>query len=134
VFKTVECLKHCRSIKDVCHGGPRVWYGFILSPDFVELTRFMFCRIISDHFLLVSGIVAMELLTVLLYLWSLKFLFVSYAVAAKRSGILLSVISGSVFFGERIRDKLAYILLMMGGMLLIVLAPDMKYNLHLRHP
>lgn len=94
----------------------------------------MQCRIISEHFLLVAAIVASELLTVLLYLWALKFLFVSYVVAAKRFGILLSVISGSVFFGEHIRDKIAYILLMMGGMLLIVLAPDMKYNLHLRHP
>lgn len=74
------------------------------------------------------------MLTVLLYLWSLKFLFVSYAVAAKRCGILLSVLSGWLFFGEHIRDKLAYILLMMAGMLLIVLAPDMGYNLHLRRP
>ena len=70
----------------------------------------------------------------LLYLWSLKLLFVSYAVAAKRSGILLSVLSGWLFFGEHIRDKIVYILLMVAGMMLIVLAPDMRYNLHLRNP
>lgn len=87
----------------------------------------------SDHFLLIAALTASELLTVLLYLWSLKLLFVSYAVAAKRSGILLSVVSGWLFFGERIRDKIGYILLMVSGMLLIVLAPDMGYNLHLRN-
>jgi drug/metabolite transporter (DMT)-like permease len=92
------------------------------------------CRIIRDHFVLVVGIVAAELLTVLLYLWALKFLFVSYVVAAKRSGILLSVVSGWLFFGERIRDKIGYIFVMIAGMLLIVLAPDMRYNLHLRNP
>ena len=83
---------------------------------------------------IVMAMVAAELLTVLLYLWSLKLLFVSYAVAAKRSGILLSVISGWLFFGERIRDKIVYILLMVAGMMMIVLAPDMRYNLHLRQP
>lgn len=81
-----------------------------------------------------AGIVGLELLTVILYLSSLKFLFVSYAVAAKRSGILLSVLSGWLFFGENIRDKIVLCLLMVGGMLLVVLAPDMSYNTHLRKP
>jgi drug/metabolite transporter (DMT)-like permease len=80
------------------------------------------------------GLAVTELLTVLLYLWSLKFLFVSYAVAAKRTGILLSVVSGWLFFGEQIRDKIVHILIMVAGMLLIVLAPDLRYNMHLRHP
>jgi drug/metabolite transporter (DMT)-like permease len=92
------------------------------------------CRIVSEEFSLIAALVVSELMTVLLYLWSLKFLFVSYAVAAKRSGILLTVVSGWLFFGEHIRDKIAHILLMIAGMMLIVLAPDMHYNLHLRHP
>lgn len=91
-------------------------------------------RLLHEHLPLVSGLAATELLTVLLYLFALKFLFVSYAVAAKRSGILLSVLAGWLFFGERIRDKLPYVCLMLAGMLLIVLAPDLRYNAHLRHP
>lgn len=87
-----------------------------------------------EEWSLLGGLCCAELLTVLLYLWSLKYLFVSYAVAAKRSGILLSCMCGWLFFGETIRDKLAYICIMMLGMLLIVLAPEHGYNKHLRHP
>lgn len=89
---------------------------------------------LTDEFPLIAGLVGCELMTVLLYLWSLKLLFVSYAVAAKRTGILLSVISGWLFFGEQIKDKILYVLLMMMGMMLIVLAPDIGYNKHLSHP
>jgi uncharacterized membrane protein len=92
------------------------------------------CRLLCDEFTLLSGLVGSELLTVLLYLWSLKFLFVSYAVAAKRTGILLSVLSGWMFFGEHIKDKILYILLMLAGMMMIVLAPDIRYNRHLSRP
>ena len=94
----------------------------------------VFCRLIYEDFWLLMGLCVSELLTVLLYLWSLKYLFVSYAVAAKRSGILLSCICGWLFFGETIRDKMPYIGIMMGGMLMIVLAPEHSYNKHLRHP
>eukprot|EP01025_Chloroclados_australasicus_P022967 TRINITY_DN23491_c3_g1_i1.p1 TRINITY_DN23491_c3_g1~~TRINITY_DN23491_c3_g1_i1.p1 ORF type:complete len:201 (+),score=16.54 TRINITY_DN23491_c3_g1_i1:43-603(+) len=90
-------------------------------------------RLLSAHCGLMLGLVGTELLTVLLYLWSLRYLFVSYAVAAKRTGILLSVLIGWIFFGEQIREKLPYIMLMLGGMLMIVLAPDMRYNAHLMH-
>eukprot|EP00892_Ulva_mutabilis_P003020 jgi/Ulvmu1/12719/UM095_0023.1 len=91
-------------------------------------------RLLYTQFPLMAGLVGLELLTVILYLSSLKFLFVSYAVAAKRSGILLSVLSGWLLFGENIRDKIVYVMLMMAGMLMIVLAPDMSYNTHLRNP
>jgi len=86
------------------------------------------------QFPLMAGLIGLELLTVILYLSSLKYLFVSYAVAAKRSGILLSVLSGWLLFGETIRDKIVYVMLMMAGMMMIVLAPDMSYNTHLRNP
>lgn len=80
-----------------------------------------------------ASLIGLELLTVILYLSSLQFLFVSYAVAAKRSGILLSVLSGWILFGENIRDKIVYVMLMMAGMMLIVFAPDMAYNTHVRN-
>jgi multidrug transporter EmrE-like cation transporter len=47
---------------------------------------------------------------------------VSYAIAAKRSGILLSVLSGAVFFKESIRDRLPYVMVMLLGMTLILLS------------
>eukprot|EP01025_Chloroclados_australasicus_P033283 TRINITY_DN33897_c0_g2_i1.p2 TRINITY_DN33897_c0_g2~~TRINITY_DN33897_c0_g2_i1.p2 ORF type:complete len:152 (+),score=4.57 TRINITY_DN33897_c0_g2_i1:3-458(+) len=65
-----------------------------------------------------------ELSTVYFYLQSMNFLLVSYAVAVKRSGILLSVIFGSVFFKENILKRLPYIVIMVSGMMLIVFAPD----------
>lgn len=85
------------------------------------------------QFPLMASLIGLELLTVILYLSSLQFLFVSYAVAAKRSGILLSVLSGWILFGENIRDKIVYVMLMMAGMMLIVFAPDMAYNTHVRN-
>jgi drug/metabolite transporter (DMT)-like permease len=100
----------------------------------LSLFDFRLCRLLTDEFPLIIGLTAAELMTVLLYLWSLKLLFVSYAVAAKRTGILLSVLSGWLFFGEQIKDKILYVLLMMVGMMLIVLAPDIGYNKHLSHP
>ena len=55
-------------------------------------------------------------------LTALDHLFVSYAIAAKRSGILLSVLGGAVFFKESIWDRLPYVLLMLLGMMLILLS------------
>ncbi len=48
----------------------------------------------------------------------------SYAVAVKRCGILFSVLSGRVFFGEPIGTRLPYILLMLMGGLMILLDPS----------
>eukprot|EP00854_Cymbomonas_tetramitiformis_P001436 gene1436-2057_t len=47
---------------------------------------------------------------------SLEYVLVSYAIAAKRSGIMLSVICGAVFFNETIMHRLPYIVLMLLGM------------------
>lgn len=101
---------------------------------YISVKDFPSIRLVYEQFWLLIGLAACELLTVLLYLWSLEYLFVSYAVAAKRSGILLSVLSGWLFFGEHIRDKIMYIGLMLVGMMMIVLAPEVKYNAHLRRP
>jgi hypothetical protein len=45
-------------------------------------------------------------------------------VAVKRCGILFSVLSGRVFFGEPIGTRLPYILLMLMGGLMILLDPS----------
>lgn len=71
-------------------------------------------------FLLVLAV--LEMYTVAAYLKALDHLFVSYAIAAKRSGILLSVLSGAVFFKESIYERLPYIMVMLFGMTLILLS------------
>ena len=65
-----------------------------------------------------------ELYTMFAYLYSLEYLFTSYAVAAKRSGILLSVLGGAIFFNEPIRDRLPYIFVIIIGMMCIILADE----------
>ena len=71
-------------------------------------------------FLLILAV--LEMYTVAAYLKALDHLFVSYAIAAKRSGILLSVLSGAVFFKESIVERLPYIMIMLFGMTLILLS------------
>ena len=56
------------------------------------------------------------------YVEALDHLFVSYAIAAKRSGILLSVLGGAVFFKESIYERLPYVMVMLFGMTLILLS------------
>jgi multidrug transporter EmrE-like cation transporter len=49
---------------------------------------------------------------------------VSYAVAAKRSGIVVSVLVGALVFNEDILNRLPYVLLMFCGMLLIIFSEE----------
>jgi drug/metabolite transporter (DMT)-like permease len=63
-----------------------------------------------------------EMYTMAAYLMALDHLFVSYAIAAKRSGILLSVLGGAVFFKESIRDRLPYVCVILVGMVLVLLS------------
>ena len=65
-----------------------------------------------------------ELYTVVAYLHSLEHLFTSYAVAAKRSGILLSVLGGAIMFKEPIGDRLPYVFVIIIGMMCIILADE----------
>ena len=58
------------------------------------------------------------------YLHSLEHLFTSYAVAAKRSGILLSVLGGAIMFKEPIGDRLPYVFVIIIGMMCIILADE----------
>ena len=58
-------------------------------------------------FSILFGMGLCELYTMFAYLYSLEYLFTSYAVAAKRSGILLSVLGGAIFFSEPIRGSFA---------------------------
>ncbi|KAL4195278.1 hypothetical protein AMTRI_Chr05g72540 [Amborella trichopoda] len=63
-----------------------------------------------------------EVAAFICFLKSLESLLVSYAVAAKRSNVILSVIVGKVVFKEKIWRKLPYIVMMVSGMALIILA------------
>jgi hypothetical protein len=63
-----------------------------------------------------------ECVAIICYLKSLETLLVSYAIAAKRSNVLLSVLVGHLIFKERIWKRLPYVVLMVGGMVLILFA------------
>ena len=56
------------------------------------------------------------------FLMAINHIFTSYAVAAKRTSILASVVGGAVFFKEPIARRLPYIFIMFVGMALILLA------------
>lgn len=68
-----------------------------------------------------------------LYLLAIQQLLVSYVVAIKRVNVLLSTLAGCAFFGERVRQRIPYILVMLGGMLLIVLQPGHEVLHHSHH-
>ena len=73
---------------------------------------------------IIFGMGLCELYTVVAYLHSLEHLFTSYAVAAKRSGILLSVLGGAIMFKEPIGDRLPYVFVIIIGMMCIILADE----------
>ena len=54
---------------------------------------------------------------------AIKYMLVAYVIAIKRCNVLLSVLIGGLVFREPIMQRLPYVLLMLGGMLLIVLDP-----------
>ena len=56
------------------------------------------------------------------FLNAINYIFTSYAVAAKRTSILASVVGGAVFFKEPIARRLPYIFIMFIGMALVLLA------------
>lgn len=64
-----------------------------------------------------------ELTAIMCYLKSLDHLLLAYAVAVKRSGLLLSVLVGAIAFGEPIWKRLPPVMVMMVGMMMIILAP-----------
>lgn len=63
-----------------------------------------------------------EVLAFVCYLKSLETLLVAYSIAAKRSNVLITVFIGRLVFKEKIWRRLPFILLMVGGMVLIVFA------------
>lgn len=63
-----------------------------------------------------------EIIAFVCYLKSLETLLVAYSIAAKRSNVLITVFIARLIFKERISRRLPFILLMVGGMTLIVLA------------
>lgn len=75
-------------------------------------------------FLILFGMGICELYTIFAYLKSLEHLFTSYAVAAKRSGILLSVLGGAIMFKEPIGDRLPYVLVIIIGMIFIIFSDE----------
>ena len=81
-------------------------------------------RAFTENVLLLFGLASLELYTMAAYLMALDHLYVSYAIAAKRSGILLSVVAGALFFDEKIAKRLPYVLVILVGMTLVLLAGD----------
>ncbi|GLJ45203.1 hypothetical protein SUGI_0951480 [Cryptomeria japonica] len=102
------------AVQRVIMAIPVVFYLILVSPrSFKHLFRWF------PAFLIVSFF---EVVAFICYLKSLESLLVSYAIAAKRSNVLLSVIVGRVVFKEKIWKKLPFVILMVVGMILIVLA------------
>lgn len=71
---------------------------------------------------LLFALAMLEMFTMSAYLKALDHLYVSYAIAAKRSGILLSVLGGAVLFKESIRSRLPYVVVILFGMFLVLLS------------
>jgi drug/metabolite transporter (DMT)-like permease len=78
----------------------------------------------SSNVPLLFGVAALEMYTMTAYLMALDHLYVSYAIAAKRSGILVSVVAGALVFHEKIANRLPYVLVILFGMTLVLLAGD----------
>ena len=76
----------------------------------------------SKHVPLLLGLAVLEMYTMAAYLKALDHLYVSYAIAAKRSGILLSVVAGALFFDENIANRLPFVLVILGGMFLVLVS------------
>ncbi|XP_024535395.1 uncharacterized protein LOC9636729 [Selaginella moellendorffii] len=93
---------------------PVVLYLLVTSPKSFSL--------LIHFFPVLLAISLFEVVAFICYLKSLEILLVSYAVAAKRSNVLLSVLIGRVMFKEKIWRRLPFILMMVGGMTLILLA------------
>ncbi|MCO5559086.1 hypothetical protein L7F22_012678 [Adiantum nelumboides] len=74
------------------------------------------------QFHVLFSITLFEVLAFICYLKSLETLLVAYSIAAKRSNVLITVFIGRLVFKEKILKRLPFILLMIGGMALIVLA------------
>ena len=79
-------------------------------------------RAFTENVALLFGLASLEMYTMTAYLMALDHLYVSYAIAAKRSGILLSVVGGALFFDEKIAKRLPYVLVILVGMTLVLLA------------
>lgn len=102
------------AVQRVVMAIPVVFYLILISPrSFKHLLRYF------PAFLTIS---VFEIVAFICYLKSLETLLVSYAIAAKRSNVLLSVIVGRVVFKEKIWKKLPFVILMVAGMVLIILA------------
>jgi len=69
----------------------------------------------------------LDIVTMYSFLQSINYIFTSYAVAAKRSSILASVLGGAIFFKEPIAKRLPYIFIMLVGMSFILLADADKH-------
>ena len=81
-------------------------------------------RAFTENVPLLFGLASLEMYTMTAYLMALDHLYVSYAIAAKRSGILVSVVAGALVFHEKIANRLPYVLVILFGMTLVLLAGD----------
>lgn len=116
--------------------SPSVWAYFALQRLVIGLLSLAF-QLSSDprafyHFLnkplLLLTISVLELMAVVFFLEAIKYVFVSYVVAIKRSNILFSTMLGAVLFKENILRRLPYVLLMIVGMTMVVIEPHATYH------
>lgn len=104
------------AVQRLCMAAPIVLYLVVSRPS-------CFLKMAQNLPIVVATSIS-ELLVIICFLKSLETLLVSYAVAAKRSGIVVSVLVGALVFKEDIMNRLPYVLLMFCGMLLIIFSED----------
>jgi len=124
-------------------GAPNIWMYFLWQRLLIGAGGLLYLvcwsrgsiRYLVTAAPLLLSISVVELAAVVFYFNAIQNLLVSYVVAIKRVNVLLSTLIGCVLFGEHVGRRIPYILVMLGGMLLIVLQPgheDLHHSHHTR--
>eukprot|EP00775_Hariotina_reticulata_P012587 gene12587-12718_t len=124
-------------------GAPNIWMYFLWQRLLIGGAGLLYLvcwgrgsiRYLVTAAPLIISISVVELAAVVFYFNAIQNLLVSYVVAIKRVNVLLSTLIGCVLFGEQVGRRIPYILVMLGGMLLIVLQPgheDLHHSHHTR--
>ena len=79
-------------------------------------------RAFTENVALLFGLASLEMYTMTAYLMALDHLYVSYAIAATAASCSAS--SAAHFFSEKIAKRLPYVLVILVGMTLVLLAGD----------
>jgi len=124
-------------------GAPNIWMYFLWQRLLIGAGGLLYLvcwargslRYLVTAAPLLISISVVELAAVVFYFNAIQNLLVSYVVAIKRVNVLLSTLIGCVMFREQVGKRIPYILVMLGGMLLIVLQPgheDLHHSHHTR--